>query len=207
MPGHELAQLASGIPTGPDHTNREFMHGECIKIPSVPGNGSHSPPTRARAILQPMANKRERQATIRSIIDARPIQGQEELRKQLRQRGWDVTQSTLSRDLREMRVSRIPAASGGTRYSITSDDADARPPLQALLPPLYTAIDGVGELVVLHTLPGGAQPIGVALDAEEWPEIMGTIAGDDTVLIICRSGSAMEKVIKRLKSVAGPTSV
>lgn len=154
-----------------------------------------------------MANKRERQATIRSIIDARPIEGQEELRKELRKRGWDVTQSTLSRDLREMRVSRIPGPSGGSRYSMMADDTDARPPLQALLPPLYTAIDGVGELIVLHTLPGGAQPIGVALDAEEWPEVMGTIAGDDTVLIICRSSAAMEKIIKRLKSVAGPTPV
>ncbi|MEP7065019.1 MAG: arginine repressor [Gemmatimonadota bacterium] len=154
-----------------------------------------------------MANKRERQAAIRVIIDSRPIENQEELRKQLRQRGWDVTQSTLSRDLREMRVSRIPYQGGSSRYAITSDNTETRPPLQVLLPPLYTAIDGVGELIVLHTMPGGAQPIGVALDAEEWPEVMGTIAGDDTVLIICRSIAAMEKVIKRLKSVAGPPTV
>ena len=154
-----------------------------------------------------MANKRDRQATIRSIIDARAIENQEELRKQLRQRGWDVTQSTLSRDLREMRVSRIPHQGGSSRYALTGDDTDARPPLTTLLPPLYTAIDGVGELIVLHTLPGGAQPIGVALDAEEWPEVMGTIAGDDTVLIVCRSSAAMEKVIKRLKAVAGSSAV
>jgi transcriptional regulator of arginine metabolism len=160
-----------------------------------------------RALLSAMANKRDRQAAIRGIIDSRPIENQEELRKQLRQRGWDVTQSTLSRDLREMRVSRIPFQGGSSRYAITTEEADARPPLEALLPPLYTAIDGVGELIVLHTLPGGAQPIGVALDAEEWPEVMGTIAGDDTVLIVCRSTAAMEKVIKRLKSVAGPPPV
>ena len=110
-------------------------------------------------------------------------------------------------DLREMRVSRIPFQGGSSRYAITTEETDARPPLDALLPPLFTAIDGVGELIVLHTLPGGAQPIGVALDAEEWPEVMGTIAGDDTVLIVCRSSGAMEKVIKRLKAVAGPTAV
>ena len=160
-----------------------------------------------RALFSAMTNKRDRQATIRGIIDSRPIENQEELRKQLRQRGWDVTQSTLSRDLREMRVSRIPFQGGSSRYAITTDDVEARPPLGALLPPLYTAIDGVGELIVLHTLPGGAQPIGVALDAEEWPEVMGTIAGDDTVLIVCRSSSAMEKVIKRLKSMAGPPPI
>ena len=162
---------------------------------------------RTSSLFSARANKRQRQATIRSIIDSRPIENQEDLRKQLRQRGWDVTQSTLSRDLREMRVARSPFQGGGSRYAITTEDSDARPPLEALLPPLYTAIDGVGELVVLHTLPGGAQPIGVALDAEEWPEVMGTIAGDDTVLIVCRSSAAMEKVIKRLKSVAGPPSV
>jgi len=150
-----------------------------------------------------MANKRERQATIRSIIDAHPIEGQEELRKQLRQRGWDVTQSTLSRDLREMRVSRIPGPGGGSRYSITSDDSDARPPLQALLPPLYTAIDGVGEMIVLHTLPGGAQPIGVALDAEEWPEVMGTIAGDDTILIVCPDKDDARKLAGRIEEMLG----
>ena len=76
------------------------------------------PPTRRdtpRALLSAMANKRERQATIRGIIDSRPIENQEELRKQLRQRGWDVTQSTLSRDLRAMRVSRIPYQGGSSR--------------------------------------------------------------------------------------------
>jgi transcriptional regulator of arginine metabolism len=153
-----------------------------------------------------MANKRDRQATIRELIESRPVESQEELRKLLRSRGWDVTQSTLSRDLREMRVARVPAAGGGARYTVAGGAAaDVRPPLEVLLPPLYTEIDGVGELIVLHTLPGGAQPIGVALDAEEWTEVMGTIAGDDTVLIICRSGSAREKVIRRLRTLAGET--
>src|SRR5690242_5261181 len=157
---------------------------------------------RNSSLFSAMANKQQRQATIRGIIDARPIENQEELRKQLRQRGWDVTQSTLSRDLREMRVSRIPFQGGASRYAITTEDSDTRPPLEALLPPLYTAIDGVGELVVLHTLPGGAQPIGVAIDAEEWPEVIGTIAGDDTILLICRSGAARERVTRRLRTIA-----
>jgi len=56
---------------------------------------------------------------------------------------------------------------------------------------------------VLHTLPGGAQPIGVALDAEEWPEVLGSIAGDDTVLIICRSAAARERLMRRLRGIAG----
>ena len=158
----------------------------------------------ARRVTSDMGDKRERQAVIRDLIASRPVESQEELRRLLRQRGWDVTQSTLSRDLREIRIARIPTSDGGARYAVTGGGGeDVRPPLDALLPHLYTEIGGVGELVVLHTLPGGAQPIGVALDAEEWPEVMGTIAGDDTVLIVCRSARAREKVMRRLRSVAG----
>lgn len=151
-----------------------------------------------------MANKRERQATIRELIDSRPVESQEELRKLLLKRGWDVTQSTLSRDLREMRVARVPGPDGAPRYTVTGGSAeDARPPLGALLPHLFTAIDGVGEMIVLHTLPGGAQAIAEAFDAEEWHEVLGTLAGDDTVLIICRSPSLREKVTRRLRSLTG----
>ncbi|HEX6964307.1 MAG TPA: arginine repressor [Gemmatimonadaceae bacterium] len=150
-----------------------------------------------------MANKHERQATIREIIAARPVESQEELRKLLLKRGWDVTQSTLSRDLREMRLARVPMPDGGARYAVTDSQApETRPPLESLLPPLFTALDGVGELIVLHTLPGGAQPIGVAIDAEEWPEVLGTIAGDDTILLICRSSAARERVTRRLRTIA-----
>ncbi|HET7583935.1 MAG TPA: hypothetical protein VFK13_03455 [Gemmatimonadaceae bacterium] len=152
-----------------------------------------------------MANKRERQMAIRELISARSVASQDELRRLLRQRGWDVTQSTLSRDLREMRIGRVPLPDGGVRYATAEGSAgtdDARPPLEALLPPLFASLDGVGELAVLRTLPGGAQPIGVALDAEAWPDVLGTIAGDDTILIICRSAAARERAIRRLRAIA-----
>jgi transcriptional regulator of arginine metabolism len=151
-----------------------------------------------------MANKRERQATIRELIESRTVESQEELRKLLLQRGWDVTQSTLSRDLREMRVARVPTPDGAVRYAVTvATEGDGRPPLEALLPHLFTQIDGVSELIVLHTLPGGAQPIAVALDAEEWSDILGTVAGDDTILLVCRSAAARDRVQRRLRSIAG----
>ena len=151
-----------------------------------------------------MANKRDRQNTIREIISSKVVGSQEELRRLLLQRGWDVTQSTLSRDLRELRLARIPTPNGAVRYAEADSGAtdDGGPALEALLPALFTNVDGVGELVVLHTLVGGAQPLAVALDAEEWPELVGTLAGDDTILLICRSVSAREKVIKRLKAMA-----
>ena len=148
-------------------------------------------------------NKADRQRVIRELIDARPVGSQEELRKLLRQRGWDVTQSTLSRDLREMRLARVPTPDGA-RYQFTEGSAaeQSRAILEGLLPQLFVNVDGVGELVVLHTLSGGAQAVAEALDGEEFPETLGTIAGDNTILIICRSAAAREAMIRRVRQLA-----
>ena len=150
-----------------------------------------------------MANKRERQGAIRELISARPVRSQDELRRLMLQRGWDVTQSTLSRDLREMRVARL-ADADGARYALTgASEESGHPALETLLPPLFDRVDGVGELVVLRTVPGGAQSIAVALDGEDWPDVLGTIAGDDTILIVCRSTGAREGLVRRLAAFAG----
>jgi transcriptional regulator of arginine metabolism len=148
--------------------------------------------------------KRERQAAIREIIAAHDVGSQEELRRLLRQRGWDVTQSTLSRDLRDLRLARLPTPAGGLRYAAPDAMADEErvAVLEGLLPQLFANVDGVGELLVLHTLPGGAQPIASAIDHEDWPEVLGTIAGDDTILIICRSAQARDKLTRRIRTLA-----
>ena len=153
-------------------------------------------------------SKRDRQRAIQEIVEQTAVGSQEELRRLLTGRGWDVTQSTLSRDLHELRLARVPTADG-VRYAATDrrDAPDAArnggSALDALLPQLFARIDGVGELVVLHTVPGGAQPIAVALDAARWPEVMGTVGGDDTILIVCRSATAREQTIARVRQIAG----
>jgi transcriptional regulator of arginine metabolism len=150
-----------------------------------------------------MANKRERHATILEVIDTRMVSSQEDLRKLLLQRGWDVTQATLSRDLRELRVARVPTPEGA-RYGVTDGSiVESRAALETLLPQLFLRIDGVGEMLVLRTVPGGAQPIASALDGEAWSDILGTVGGDDTILIICRSVAARERALKKLKALAG----
>jgi transcriptional regulator of arginine metabolism len=149
-----------------------------------------------------MANKRERQGAIHELIAAQPVRNQEELRRLMLQRGWDVTQSTLSRDLREMRVARVPDGEGA-RYTLTGTlDEGGHPALETVLPPLFDRVDGVGEIVVLRTVPGGAQSVAVALDGENWPDVLGTIAGDDTILIVCRSTAARERLVRRLAGIA-----
>ncbi len=150
-----------------------------------------------------MANKRERHDTILEIVNDRVVSSQEDLRKLLLQRGWDVTQATLSRDLRELRLARVPTPEGA-RYAITDGSIEeSRAALDTLLPQLFLRIDGVSEMLVLRTVPGGAQPIAAALDGEAWSDILGTVGGDDTILIICRSVAARERVMRRLRSMAG----
>ncbi len=148
-----------------------------------------------------MAEKNERQQAIREIVTAKAIASQEELRRQLHRRGWDVTQSTLSRDLRELRLARIPDEMGGVRYAFPENgDGESTAELEGMLPALLAGAEGVGVLVVARTRRSGAQPVAEALDLLEWPDVAGTIAGDDTVLVICRSAAGQTRVVRKLKS-------
>lgn len=130
------------------------------------------------------------------------MSSQEELKGLLASQGLAVTQATLSRDLRELGVVRVPG-DDGARYLLPEMVADeATPSIDMLLPQLFSRIDGVGELIVLHTLPGGAQPIAEGVDAEGWPEVIGTLAGENTILIVCRSGEARVNLTERLVALA-----
>lgn len=145
--------------------------------------------------------KRERQHAILDLIGTREIGSQEELRLLLAKRGWDVTQSTLSRDLRDLRIARVPT-DRGVRYVVNEGaDDPARTPLAAILPQLMIRIDGVSHMIVLKTVIGGAQAVASAVDKEASADILGTIAGDDTILMVCRSEPARERVARRLASL------
>ena len=152
-------------------------------------------------IFSLMANKPDRQATILDIIGSRRVSSQEELRRLLRSRGWDVTQATLSRDLRDLRVARVPSPDG-PRYSAPDNGGGSSPlAIESILPQLFLRADGVGELIVMRTIPGGAQSAAVALDSQGWPELLGTVGGDDTVLIICRSAGGRQKLLQRIREI------
>jgi transcriptional regulator of arginine metabolism len=148
-----------------------------------------------------MRNKRERQAVIRQLVQAGAVSSQEELKRQLAGRGLKVTQATLSRDLRDLGLARV-STEDGVRYVVPDARADdASPALDATLAQFLASVDGVGELIVLHTLPGGAQPVAEALDAEGWPEVLGTIGGENTILVVCRSAEARSEVMRRLREL------
>ena len=147
-----------------------------------------------------MTGKRERHAVILELVDGRPVATQEDLRRLLRQRGLEVTQSTLSRDVHELRLARVPTGEG-VRYARADSGGGVnggQPSLETLVPQLVTSLDGVSELLVVRTPPGSAQTIARAIDGEHLGDILGTIAGDDTILIVCRSVAARERLGRRV---------
>lgn len=152
-----------------------------------------------------MAHKTERHAAVLELIGSHDVASQEELRTLLQKRGISVTQATLSRDLRELGVVRVPGEEGA-RYALPETVVgEAIPALESLLPRFFSSIDGVGELVVLKTLASGAQPVSEAIDSSGWKEVVGTVAGENTILVICRSAQARHEVTLRLTSLAsGP---
>ena len=150
-----------------------------------------------------MSRKSERQQVIQELVSTRPVGSQEELRQLLAERSWDVTQSTLSRDMRDLRIARVPSPSG-IRYTTpdTGIREESRATLASLVPQLFERLDYVRELIVVRTVVAGAQPISEAIDSEGNPDVIGTIAGENTILIICRSEMARERVAKRLLALA-----
>lgn len=146
--------------------------------------------------------KRTRQSAILSLIPSKRVTSQEVLRELLAQQGIEATQATLSRDFRELRLFKVTDANGSSHYRLP-EDTENSPPLKTLLPLLYLSADGTGNLLVVRTASGSASAVSVALDWEEWPEVLGTIAGDDTILIILREARDLTPVTKRLNDLAG----
>jgi transcriptional regulator of arginine metabolism len=147
--------------------------------------------------------KPKRHAAILELVRERRVSSQEALREMLAERGMEVAQATLSRDIRELGLVKVPEDEGGSLYTVPAGVTDATPALARLLPSLYLGAEGTGNLLVVKTLIGGAQPVAVGIDWEEWPEVLGTIAGDDTILVILRDGAQLPAVIRRLEELAG----
>jgi transcriptional regulator of arginine metabolism len=148
--------------------------------------------------------KTQRHAAILRIVRQDTVGSQEQLRERLKAEGFAVTQATLSRDIRELGLAKVAAPDGGSHYSASAEgNSGVRPHLEQLLPTMLVSADGVGPLLVLKTTTGGAQALGLALDGAGWNEIIGTIAGDDAILVITRSERARRAVQVRIGELAG----
>ncbi len=147
--------------------------------------------------------KAQRQAAILRMVRGQRVQNQEQLRELLAAEGFDATQATLSRDVRELRLAKIADPEGGSFYSTPPDRDFLHPSLEQLLPSLLLSVEGVGPLLILRTPAGSAEALGGALDVALLDDVLGTIAGDDTLLVIARSEPARKAVAERLKRLAG----
>jgi transcriptional regulator of arginine metabolism len=133
------------------------------------------------------------------------VSNQDELRRKLRRRGFEVTQATLSRDIHELHISKGPAGytlPNGNGNGNGLQAADEGPPSVAeVLEGFGLRVRKAMNQVVVRTVMGGAQPVAASLDYESWPEVVGTIAGDDTVLVICQDARHATEVESRLRTI------
>ena len=156
--------------------------------------------------IQPVAfvgtNKRFRQGQILKLVASEAIASQDELRRRLAHLDLRVTQATLSRDIHELQLVKTesgykPLANGGAKAA----GAPPPPSLASVLREFLADVRPAQNLLVLKTPPGGAQPLAVALDREKWTEIVGSLAGDDNILLILPSTRARKAVQKRIEDL------
>ena len=135
------------------------------------------------------------------------VANQDELRRKLRRRGFEVTQATLSRDIHQLRLSKgpggyaLPSQNGNGAVAATIVEDDAPPSVAEVIESFGLRVRQAVNQVVVGTVMGGAQPVAAALDHEGWPGIVGTLAGDDTVLIICPGRKQAGEVEGRLRTM------
>lgn len=147
-------------------------------------------------------SKVQRHIKIRELIAEFDIDTQDELVDRLKNLGYNVTQATVSRDIKELHLVKVPTRSGKYKYSLPADQRfNPHDKLKRLIMDAFVKIDHTSHFIVLKTLPGNAHAVGVLIDNLDWDEIMGTICGDDTCLIICRSEEDTEKIKDRFISM------
>ena len=147
--------------------------------------------------------KFQRHNAIRDLVAHSLVSNQDELRRKLRRRGFEVTQATLSRDIHELRLSKGPSGyslpnGNGSSAALMDDDP---PSVAEMLESFGLRASQAMNQVVVRTVTGGAQPMAAVLDREGWNDIVGTIAGDDTVLVICPDTRRAVEVESRLRKM------
>jgi transcriptional regulator of arginine metabolism len=142
-----------------------------------------------------------RHNAIRELVGHSLVANQDELRRKLRRRGFAVTQATLSRDIHELRLSKGPGGYTLFKAAGAAAEDNSPPSVAEMIESFGMRVKQAMNQVVLGTVMGGAQPLAAALDYESWPEIVGTVAGDDTVLVICPDIRRASEVESRLRTM------
>ena len=149
--------------------------------------------------------KRARQQALMELVRTQPLSSQHEIQEQLAQIGYEATQSTISRDLEELGLVRIRDAGGHLKYGWPNDTAalGAAARLRTLLSEFLVSVDSSANLVVVKTTPGAANAVADVLDRAGVEGVLGTIAGDDTVLVIAAEGTKGKALVRRFAELGG----
>ncbi len=152
-----------------------------------------------------MPDKSRRQVRIMQIIRHEVISTQEELVERLRSQGIEVTQATVSRDIKEMKLVKVPVGDGRYRYALPEEPGSGAyaERLLRILRESVTGYDASENMVVIHTLPATAQSVAEAIDLLRAEEVIGTLAGERTVFIVVRPKEAVERFLARLGDLLG----
>jgi transcriptional regulator of arginine metabolism len=145
------------------------------------------------------ADRRKRHLKILELISTRAIRTQEELAEALAAEGWEVTQSSVSRDITSLRLIKM----NGVYRRPSATAAPIDPDLRRISDGVLTVEAAGDALVVLHTPPGEANRVAVALDRLAWPDVVGTIAGDDTIFLAVKDNPAQRRVMGEVRKLSG----
>ncbi|MCL2735329.1 MAG: arginine repressor [Propionibacteriaceae bacterium] len=148
-------------------------------------------------------SRTQRQAAISDLISRGLVTSQSQLKAMLADEGMIVTQPTLSKDLAEIGAIRVRSPQGGLVYTLSDETGIPGATLDRLCTDMLVSAAASGNLVVVHTPPGGAQYFATGLDKAGWDSVLGCVAGDDTVVIVARDHHASQRVVAQLLSFAG----
>ena len=147
--------------------------------------------------------KRYRYNKIKEIVESRAIETQEELAKALQDEGIEVTQATVSRDIKELMLVKVPTGDGHYRYALSREEGTtittAR--MERMFQDAVIKVDASLNIIVLHTLPGAANSICYLIDHSKWPDVVGTIAWDDTIFLVARTVEDVPTILDRISSL------
>lgn len=148
--------------------------------------------------------KTRRHAKILELIREHDIETQDELMRHLREAGFDVTQATVSRDIKELRLVKTLSGSGRYKYSTGSDSStDMSSKFYSLFTDSAVSVDCAMNILVIKCMVGMAQAVCASMDAMYWKDFVGTIAGDDTIMVVCRTEAAAREVRDELQKLMG----
>jgi transcriptional regulator of arginine metabolism len=150
-------------------------------------------------------DKRRRRGIIREILENDPPTNQKELVARLTARGIEADQSTVSRDLRELGAVRLPGRDGRLVYGFPGEESVPRgeDELRRGMKDYVVGVEASGNIIILRTAPGNAQAMAAILDRTRLAEVAGTVAGDDTILVVVREGFGTEETAERFGEMAG----